>query len=246
MSDQDLFNDKDKDLPPVTPVVDPTQNQSPNYDPMLGMIVNAEGARKYESVEDALKGAAHAQAHIANLEQELATLRANGEGSKKIEDVIAALQSQSKDDPPASDNGQTETVLSATAIQELVKTAVMDINSQSTQESNIQTVTGKFKELYGDKASETLYSKANDLGMSKEDINGLIAKNPVAAFRVLGVDIKATPVSSITSNSVNTENFQQKGEPQTESSMGYVTSKKLTSNWLASKEKTNKRLGLTN
>ncbi len=246
MSDQDLFNKNEKDpvTTPATPVVEPTQVQSTDYTQMLGMIVNADGEVKYNSVDDALKGAAHAQAHIANLEQELATLRTTGDDSKKIEDVIAALQSQGVKDKVASDDGQPKS-LSATDIQELVKNAVQDINSQSTQEQNIQTVTGKFKELYGEKASETLYSKANDLGMSKEDINSMIAKNPKAAFRILGVDIKATPEISITQSSVNPESFQHKGEPQVESSMGYLTTKKLTDNWLASKEKTNKRLGLT-
>ena len=47
-------------------------------------------------------------------------------------------------------------------------------------------------------------------------------------------------------NSVNSENFQEKGKPEVESSMGYVTTKKLTSNWLESKKRTNERLGLTN
>lgn len=241
MSDQDLFNqDKDKVPPVETPPKEPEQNQSPSYDQMLGMIVDAEGKSKYDSVDDALKGAAHAQVHIAKLEQELAALRINGEGSKKIEDVIAALQSQKKDDQPSSDDGQPKG-LSATDIQDLVKNAVKDMNSQSTQEQNIKTVTGKFKELYGEKASETLYSKANDLSMSKEDINSLIAKNPTAAFRLLGVDVKAIPNIDVTKNSVNPESFQHKGEPKVESSMGYITSKKLTENWLASKERTNNK-----
>ena len=246
MSDQDLFNKDNDKIPPVeTPPVESTQNQSPNYDLQLGMIVDAEGKAKYGSVDDALKGAAHAQAHIANLEQELAALRTDGEGSKKIEDVIAALQSQKDNDQKPADDGQPKG-LSATDIQDLVKNAVRDINSQATQEQNIVSVTSKFKELYGEKASETLYSKANDLGMSKEDINGLIAKNPTAAFRVLGVDVKAKPNLDVTHSSVNSEQFQEKGEPKIESSMGYVTSKKLTSNWLASKAKTNERLSSQN
>lgn len=247
MSDQDLFDKdetKDKDKQQVTPDVN-QPIQTPNYDQMLGMIVDAEGKVKYNSVDDALKGAAHAQAHIANLEQELAALRENGEGSKKIEDIITALQSQKNDDNKPSDDGQPKG-LSATDIQALVKDVVTDINSEATQNQNIKEVTGKFVELYGDKASETLYSKANDLGMSNEDINSLIAKNPAAAFRVLGVDVKAKPVLDVTQNSVNSENFQQKGEPQVESSMGYITSKKLKENWLASKERTNKRLQETN
>lgn len=245
MSDQDLFNeDKDKptdnDQDKATPTPN-QQNQSPDYNQMLGMIVNAEGKPKYSTVEDALKGASHAQVHIANLEQELAALKANGDNSRKIDDVINALQSQSQE-TPNSDDGQLQ--LSATDIQNLVKNAVKDINSQTTKEQNIKEVTGKFRELYGDKASETLYSKAEDLGMSKEDINSLIAKNPTAAFRVLGVDTQAKPDIDPIKGDVNTENFQHRQEPEIKSSMGYVSTKTLTDNWLASKKKTNKRLGL--
>jgi hypothetical protein len=243
MSDQDLFNTDNKDTAPIpaTPVTEP-QKQTPDYNQMLGMIVNAEGKAKYTTVEDALKGASHAQVHIATLEQELATLKSSLGDSKKVEDLIATLQSQKNDDNPTSDNGQK--TLSETDIQMLIKNTLTDINSQSTQQANIASVTGKFKELYGEKASETLYSKAEDLGMSKADINGLIAKNPTAAFRVLGIDNKSKTDVNVNKSSVNTENFNQSTPPPPVSSMGYVSTKQLTSNWLESKKRTLERLGL--
>lgn len=245
MSDQDLFEedkDKDKGQEPNKEVQTPS-SQTPNYDQMLAMIVNDEGSPKYKSVDDALKGAAFAQAHIAKLEQELAELR-NGQGNaKKIEDVLAALQAQKGTDQIPS--GEGENKVSPTDIQEVVKNVMMDINNSAAREQNVKTVTNKFKELYGEKASETLYGKANDLGMSREDINGLIAKNPVAALKLLGVDSKNTPLDDIRKSSVNTEQFNQKAEPEVKSVMGYVKTKDLVESWKASKEKTNKRLGLT-
>jgi len=245
MSDQDLFNDdkKDEDQKKETPPNDLKQDQSTNYDQMLGMVVNAEGKQKYDSVESLIKGAVHGQAHIANLEQELSALKASEGDNKKVEDIIKALQSQ-KDDQ-SSDDKEKPPGMSQTDIQDLVKNTLTDINSQTVQQTNIKTVTDKFKELYGDKASETLYSKADDLSMSKEDINSLIAKNPTAAFKLLGVEHKDKPVIPPMNSSVNTEEFQKKGSPPVESSMGYISSKQLTSNWEVSKAKTLKRLGET-
>lgn len=250
MSDHDLFKEPAKeepntDLPtgePNTPVEKPTE-----YEQMLSMIVNEEGKPKYTSIEDALKGAAHAQAHIANLERDMAELRANGENTKKIEDVIASIkEGRTQEDPPAAPNSEADKSFTESDIQALVKNAVMDITTKSTQETNIKEVTGKFRELYGEKASETLYSKADDLGMSKEDINSLIAKNPKAAFRVLGIgDNKEVNKSPFNSN-INTERFQDKPTPEARSSMGYVSTKELTSNWLSVKERTKQKLGLTN
>lgn len=248
MSDHDLFkesNEPVKEEPntglqtsePKAPAEQPSQ-----YEQMLSMIVNAEGKPKYTSIEDALKGAAHAQAHIANLERDMAELRANGENTKKIEDVIASIKAGEENQPiqPNPDEGNKS--FTESDIQELVRNAVTDITTKSVQENNIKEVTGKFRELYGEKASETLYSKADDLGMSKEDINSLIAKNPKAAFRILGIGDNKSSGMSFNSN-VNTEGFQGKPPAQVKSSMGYISEKDLTSNWLSVKERTKEKLG---
>lgn len=248
MSDQDLFkesNEPVKEVPntdsPTSEPKAPTEN-SPEYEQMLSMIVNGEGKPKYTSIEDALKGAAHAQAHIANLERDMAELRASGENTKKIEDVIASIKAGEEDQPvqPSPDEGHKS--FTESDIQALVKNAVSDITTKSVQEKNIKEVTGKFRELYGEKASETLYSKAEDLGMSKEDINSLIAKTPKAAFRILGIGDNKESSMSFNSD-VNTESFRGKPPTQAKSSMGYISEKDLTSNWLSVKERTKEKLG---
>ena len=248
MPDQDIFAVNEKDQTPVTPVKEgeegkPTQPQVSNYDQMLQMIVNPDGQPKYKSVEDALRGASHAQAHIATLEQELAQLRANGESTKKVEDILEALKSQEKQDQVEPVN-QGEKALTPDEIQKLVQNTVTDMEKRSTQAENIKKVASKFKELYGEKASETLYGKAEDLGFSKEDINGLIAKSPKAAFKLLGVEETRSSNSDTVTPGVNTEGFQHKSDKPAPSSMGYVSSKQLTTNWMESKKKTLKRLGL--
>ena len=240
MSDQDLFNNDNNDQTPPAKTPDGGQPaQSPNYDQMLSMIVNGDGAQKYKSVDEALKGAAHAQAHIEKLEKELETARNSQNDSTKLEDLIEALKSkQEQDHTPAPESTPQ---ITPDIIEQLVESKLNDISTKTTREQNITAVTSKFRELYGEKASETLYSKANDLGMSKEDINSLIASNPKAAFKVLGVDDSHKPDVNVNSD-VNTENFNHKPAPQTKSAMGYVSTKELTESWMASKKKTLDRL----
>jgi hypothetical protein len=175
------------------------------------------------------------------LEQELAQNKIDQDKSTKLDDVINAFQS--KDSNNQEESGESN--INPTDIQDIVQSAMTDINTKAAQSANITTVTGRFKELYGDKASETLYGKAEDLGMSQEDINSLIAKNPNAALKLLGIDKEAKPVPNTDNSSVNTDNFQHKEVDQPTSSMGYVSSKELTSNWLATKKRTLDQLGLT-
>lgn len=242
MSDNDIFNTGDKDKTPVPvpeeKVITPT---AANYDPLLGMIVNQDGEQKYKTVEEALKGAGHANTHIAKLEQELTALRDAHDKQPKLDDVISAIQSQQV--KPIEDV-KTDNV-SLTEIQALVNQTLEQNSVKQVRELNVAEVTGRFKELYGDKASETLYGKANDLGMSQEEINSLIATNPTAVFRMLRVEeTKPTGMPPIDST-VNSQNFQDKKLPEISSSMGYLDNGKLEKNWLESKARVYEKLGLT-
>lgn len=244
MSDQDIFNEeinKDNDPQKATPDVDPQKQPSNDFNQMLGMIVNAEGEQKYGNVEDALKGAAHAQTHIAKIESELAELRNANTNSAKLDDVMNALQSQNEPDQSNSDNGIT-----MTDIQRVVQESLNNANEETARKTNIANVAGKFKELYGEKASETLYGKAEDLGLNREEINSLISKNPKAALKVLGIEEgQQKQTINTDTSSVNTSGFEQSHEPELKSSMGYLSTKELTDNWKASVARTNKKLGLT-
>ena len=143
------------------------------------------------------------------MEQELADARNSKDEATKLDDVLAALKPQGDDTKKPSDDGEVK--LTAADIQKIVESKITDISNKSTQADNIKAVASKFKELYGEKASETLYGNANDLGLSKEDINSLIAKNPTAALRMLGVDTKTKPADNDTfTGNVNTDSFQHK------------------------------------
>ncbi len=238
MSDQDLFNNDDTKDPSSETQNENKDEQSSDYNQMLSLIVNQDGKQKYNSVEEVIKGTIHAQAHISNLEKELSTMKETQKESSKIEDVISAIKQEN-----SSDNGDKKgESISPTAIQDIVNKTIRDINSESVREENVTTVISKFKDLYGDKASETLYGKANDLGLSKEDINSLIEKNPNAVFRMLGVDKTNKDNTNLDTSNFNSESFKEKKKEEINSSMGFISSKQLEANWLESKKRTLARL----
>ncbi len=240
MSDQDIFKNNDTiDQTPAPQEKD--ENKQPiNYDQMLSMIVDSEGKQKYTSVEDVIKSSVHAQAHITTLEGELSAFKEGQKDNTKMEEIIAAIK-QSQEGSNQEPNDVRDKI-SPTDIQDIVNKTITDISNKSTQKENLTEVVQKFTELYGDKASETLYGKAKDLGLSQEDINSLSEKNPAAVFAMLGVNKKADQSSNADLGSVNTDTFQNTGEEEIPSSMGYISSKQLEANWLESKKRTLARL----
>jgi len=237
----DLFS-KEKPKDDGKPVDDkPADKQEGSVDTYLGLILNEEGNQKYATAEEALKGSVHAQTHITTLEKELKELREKEDKDTGMEKILEALKDKGK---PAEDDKPSG--ITPEQLAETVTKLMKERDDVSTKEQNISTVISTFNSLYGEKASETLYSKADDLGFTKDEINSMIASNPKAALKVLGVGEKAKPESDPTSSnsSINTDGFQQKGEEKQESSMGYISGKQLQNNWDSAREATYKRLGI--
>lgn len=246
MSDQDIFEENKSAAPVDDPSASAAKPDDTNNlaDQLLASITNEEGKRKYDSVEDALKGAAHAQAHIKNLEKDLAELKAKGNATEKLDELLDAVKS--KGSGQGDDKSNTSTMKPEDVLG-IVKDYLSDTKAAEARQGNIDTVANTFKSRYGKDASEKLYGKAADLGFSKDDINKLIANNPKAALNVLGesapVSKSADPTAS--NAGVGTANFQQKGEdPHKGNIMNISKSKDLVDAFKASQQRTLKRLGL--
>jgi len=237
----DIFDGTPKD--DGTPDATPAEGVS-STDTYLGLILNDEGEQKYKTAEEALKGSVHAQAHITNLEAELKELRTKSDKNDGLEEVLEALRKKTGDDkPPEQAAG-----ISADDIAKQVETMLVERDVKTATQSNIATVVNTFKKLYGDKASETMYKKADDLGFNENEINSMIATNPKAALTVLGigkdVKIESDPVTSGGGMSVDLSSGKPVEKPET--IMGATNSKQLTDAWKLSQEATNKRLGVEN
>lgn len=172
-----------------------------DYSEFLEAITNSEGKPKYKSVPDALLGAAKAQEHIARLEQENATLRGVAQKVDTLEQVLANLQTGKAVDQPLAPKVEDQ--------EKLVLSVLEKREIAAREEGNRKTVLNALQEKFGEKTSEALAQKANDLGISVAELGALAARSPKAVLEYFKVESKGTPSVQGT---VNTDALRPKEE----------------------------------
>lgn len=208
MSDQTIFG---KDAPVTQPVTPNPQNDDPNAT-LLQMILNEQGQQKYANVTEALKGAAHAQAYIADLKRQLeeaksiaAANTASKEKQDELERTVQELLSRKDQTPstPAVD-------LDPAKIAELVEQTLNRKSVESAAKANQAIVVNELTKAFGDKAEEKYKEAAQELGISPAELDALSAKSPKAVLKALGVEAKTvhTPSFAPPASAVNTAGFQ--------------------------------------
>jgi hypothetical protein len=226
---------------PVAPQT-PDQPQVPVTDQLLGMIVNDQGQPKYNSIEDALKGASAAQQHIAKLEAENAGLRSVADQAASAEDIIKAVQASQGEQEPALAPAQAPQVTEAD-LASLVERTIVNREVQTKENANINTVALRSREAYGEKAEEMFYSKAAEKGLSREMVNTLAAQSPQAVFDLLGIKSASAATPAPTTPSMKMNGYTPATD-KPKSAMGHITDGELMESWNAHKVATLKKLGI--
>ena len=190
--------------------------------------------KKYATVDAALGSVAPAQDHISKLEEEMEVLKAELETRKTVEDTLNSLVT-TKDEgvtaPAALDEG---------TIEQLVANVLTKTETVKTQEKNILTVDAKMKETFGDKATEALNKKAEELGVNSDFMMSLAAKSPVAFLNQFGID-NTTPKETVGTqeSTINTEHFQGKPVDPPKTVMRNATTKDMVAGWRAAGDQNN-------
>lgn len=210
MSDQTIFNQSNPSET-QTPATTTTTQQDPYADLLKG-IKNERGEQKYKTIQDALEGLQHAQNHIQTLmnekhqtEQEVSTLRAATAKVTELERVVLELQKSNTSSTPAS--------IDPAMVQTLVSQAMERTKQEDTSKQNLATVASAVQKSFGDKAEEVFYSKAQEVGLSRQAINSLAATSPAAALALIGLTVPAGTTSSApTKTTINTTEMQPQQE----------------------------------
>lgn len=192
---------------------------------LLASIQNERGEPKYKSVEDALVGLKHAQEYIPQIkskateaEQEMQRLKDEVERLKSLENTVLELTQKREN---ASTNGSS---LSEEDIAKLVENTLSRKQQAEVQTNNINSVVQAVTSRYGADSEKVFYTKAQELGLSIEEMNALAARTPKAVLTLLGVSETAAPKQanvSPTTGSVNTSAFQ----PNPETFLGRETTR---------------------
>jgi hypothetical protein len=189
---------------------DQNQNQNnaqPDLATLLAGIKNEQGGQKYTSIEDALKGGAHAQAYIRELQEKLAAgeaekVRLAGELSKaaNIDDVVSKLASQLQTQQ-ASTNQSLPQGLNEEAVLGLVRKSLEQQKQQDAAQQNLNLVQQELSKKFGEKAKDAIAEKARELNTSPEQLGALAATSPQLVLQLFGT--QANKTLSASTSSVN-------------------------------------------
>lgn len=229
-SKEDLFEQKDQPADQTTQDKDQHVDEA---DQLLDQIVDENGKRKYASVDKAVSALKASQDYIKQLEKENAQLRDSGVKEDVLEQIFKAINdgkgvSEKEPKQPATEE-----------VSKLVEKTLQEIETKKARENNLNTVTTRVRELYGDKAGEVFYQKAKEAGFDKNDINDLARKNPNAVFKVLGIEPRK-PKEPLP-DGVRTDAFSHRQEKPAKSAMGHGSTDDLVKAWRDIQSKVNKK-----
>jgi hypothetical protein len=247
MSDHSVFNESP--VPQETPAQQPSDT-SALADQLKG-IVNENGEPKYSTIEDALKGAAHAQTYIAELKQKLAetegkytTSQSENAKNKTVEEMLARLQPTQE---PTKQETPAQQGLDEASLSELIQKQLSQRDQLSKAQQNESQVDVALKERYGEKASEIVQAKAKELGISVQRVKELSQESPQAVLSLFG----AAPSKQGTSVTRGSQSFpanpnQDELVLPKKSLLAGATSKDQAAFMAQIKERVYKRNGITN
>lgn len=184
-----------------------TPEQSPAsldaFSDKLKDIRNEAGEQKYDSLDKAIEALKHSQEYIPELksnlsqkDQEIENLKAELQKKAALEEVVEKLtakQAEQSSNPQASG-------LDEQAVLNLVQDFTQKQEQSKTLAENEASVSAALFEKFGDKTTEIVKSKAEELNMSVEDLKALSQKSPAAALGLFSV--ATTPSAQPTGTSV--------------------------------------------
>ena len=213
MSDENsIFNDASQATPGASGAATPNANELSALDTILSSIKNDRGEPKYKTVEDALVALRHSQEYIPQLnsklterERELEELRSTRVKQDELENLVKRL-TQSNDS--ANTNAAN---IDESKIAELVERKLEATQQAQTASQNRSMVEAALREKFGDeKVGEVLRIKAEEMGLSKQEIADLAARSPKAVLTMFGVSgegVQRQPRTLPTDGSVRTDSF---------------------------------------
>lgn len=204
MSDQSVF-DTNNNNSQETPEIKDSQSSNVFSD-LLNSITNEEGKPKYNSVEEALKGAANAQEYIRQLKEKQEALESNLTQaqqqlakSEAIEDVVSRLSANQNQEPQATPDSQG---LDEQTIANLINKQLAEKSLQEAATLNKDKVNGELFSKFGDKAPEVVNSKAKELNISVNQLEEMSKQSPQLVLSLFGLtqsNLKSGPTTTTTS-----------------------------------------------
>lgn len=205
-----------------------TQQADPSKD-YLSELVGED--KKFKTPADLARGKYEADQFIARLEREQAELREELNRRLTAEDLLKKLEERnnpqqqgnvSTPDPTTSQgeqqsqqtaNGGSSSQLTEEEIQKLLDSRLTQREKEQRAERNVQTAIAEMQSAWGENARVELHRKANQLGISPEQLEGYARQNPNVFLTLVGLKKEEpqrtvnNPVPPQTSTNSGADNF---------------------------------------
>jgi len=204
-ADQAAGSNADNQTPAANPAADPNAT-------LLASIVDNDGRPKYATIEEALKGAAHAQEYIGQLHTQvdeskaaITNLQQEVASRKSVQDAVNGIVDGSPmNNSPQGQEANQPVGLSAEQAEGIFKSMIAENKQQEVRDTNENAVRTAMLKKYGDKAEEQFINKANQLGLTIDQFNKLSGTSPKAVLEYFGTGSADTSID-VSQGSVNTE-----------------------------------------
>lgn len=158
--------------------------------------------RKYQSEEDAFKGLAHANEHIAKVEAEAAALREKLAVQSGVEELLKKHVNPSIVQTPQleAQKGQENTTPKTQApepkdVSDLVREALQQQQTEAQKATNLTQAVTTLDKVYGSRelTEQAVQKRAQELGYSVGFLKEAAETSPAGFYAMMGVDVKSQP-----------------------------------------------------
>lgn len=175
----DLFEGNPSEEVEPAPAEAPDPNQA--FADQLQAITAEDGRMKYATVQEALNAMPHAQSKIKEQAETIEQLKQQLNQSDGVQEMLQELKGMKAQ--PA----ETPTAADPEAIQKMVQQAYESTKSEEQKLANGAQVKDVLVKQFGDSAEQKFKDKAQELGMSTQELTQLSMTKPKAAMALFTV-----------------------------------------------------------
>lgn len=204
------------------------QNQQPSEQPneatpttesFLNKLVTERG-EKWSDPEVIAKGKLEADAHIANLERQLAEMREDLSKSNYSKQLLDALQNKAGNTNPepamahdkSGDTAAQDTTGDGVDVESLVEKTLAKREQEAKVAQNVQMVQEALTATFGSEALNTVKARADELGMSLEAMEEMAKTSPKAFLSLVGSAPQPQRNADVTSSKNTAADFNTAGK----------------------------------
>ena len=173
----------------IIPVTTPVTTVAPQVT-ALDALVAAKGNESFRDPEVAAKSLLTANEHITSLERQLTEMRSDLSNRMSAEKALEAVNAKAEEIAAqvtrvATPEVEPTTGLDPEKVEAIVSAALEKSDTEKTHRDNANRINLKLQELYGDQAVAKVQERANELGMTVDQMVQTAKATPDAFMAML-------------------------------------------------------------